>query len=99
MIYTNLVIACNIPDSFSNVVYIYNLTIDLVHTRLTFKLAGVESSYSMSKNTFKVVSFESVPLTNMVWMVDSTYGVYLYDLEYMQTLLALDLYNDNLYSD
>lgn len=84
-------LACDVEGSYSNIVYIYNYTIDLHNNLLGFHLQKIENSLTLSVNTFKITSLLSMPNTNIVLLVDSTFGIYIYDLDLISMIWLFNL--------
>eukprot|EP00347_Sterkiella_histriomuscorum_P013952 403362730 len=87
------------PGSTSNIFYSLNLTIDIKSNLVAFQDLQFLSAIILDQDTFKIDQLLSIPNSNILIIVDSLYGIYLYDLDFQRILKQFDLRQESQYQD
>jgi hypothetical protein len=79
--YVELVLTCEIEDSYSNVLFLYGITMgnDIRNDSLSFELIIKLDAVVTEMDTFKVNSVLSIPDTTLILISALDYGIYIYD--------------------
>ncbi|CDW89229.1 UNKNOWN [Stylonychia lemnae] len=99
LMYTMVGVSCDIPNSFSNIFYILNLTLHLDEFKMILEQKSWASSVTQLKNTYKTGKLVSIPKSNLLVVTDSDNGAYIFDLITYQCICEIDVVGDNYFKD
>ena len=91
-IHGQLIVTSEIPESFSNVINIYNITYEAESRRVYFLPIAQFQSVAAEKNTFKVTRLEFIPQSYLVIIVDEEKGFYFFDMISLKMMKFINIY-------
>eukprot|EP00347_Sterkiella_histriomuscorum_P013212 403365576 len=94
-----IALSCEIPNSFSNIFYVLNMTLNLNNFSMILDEKHWLSSVILNKNTFKIQKLERIDNSELVIITDRNNGAYIYDFTTHKILHEFDVISDNYFYD